>query len=108
MKAAIPVNSDTNEALISVRFARSPYLAVVDTEKSAFEIIENAYNKMHSGAGRSIIEFLVTIKQVNTIIAYELGLNIQQKALQKKIQLIILKEKEISLKQLLKLLRLNQ
>jgi predicted Fe-Mo cluster-binding NifX family protein len=108
VKAAIPILSDRMDAKISLRFARSPYLAIIDTATSEYEIIENAYHKMNTGAGRSIIEFLVTMKHVKAIIAFEMGLNVQQKAIQKKLQLIILDNKDYTLQRLLKMFENNR
>ena len=105
MKAAVPIESDSIDATISMRFARCPYLAIIDPFSAEFDIIENTYSRMTTGAGRSIVEFLVTMKQVKVIIAYELGLNVQQKAIQKKIQLILLGKKDITLNQLILLMQ---
>jgi hypothetical protein len=50
----------------------------------------------------------VTVKNVNAIIAFELGLNVQQKANQKKVQLIIVRDKKTTLNQLMALLKTNK
>ena len=105
MKIAVPVNTGSIDATISMRFARSTYFAVLDVSLKKINFMENPFLHKKTGTGKSIIELLINKYEINTILAYELGLMIQQVAYKKQIQLIITNEKNKSLKETLRLLK---
>ena len=106
MKIAIPILSDSPDAVICPRFARSPFFAVADTAFAAYEIIENSYYDKKTGAGKSIAHQLVSVNRVNAFLAFELGLKVQQYANENKIQLIILNNRKMNLQDILKLMKI--
>jgi predicted Fe-Mo cluster-binding NifX family protein len=100
----VPVDSPDDTAGISKHFARSTHFAIIDNETGNREMIENPFAGVSKGAGIKLIDFLVKEYRMNKIIAFELGLKVQQMATEKEIQLIIITGKIRQLKQLLKLI----
>jgi hypothetical protein len=108
LKYAIPIEVDSLDAPISLKFARSRFFAIIEKTNLHFEIIENSYYGQKSGAGKSIFNYLIGEKKVNALIAFELGLIIQQMAYKEKVQLIILSEKNESLKHIRELMKVSK
>lgn len=104
MKLVVPIDGPDSKAGISRYFARSTHFAIVDQSKSNYEIIENPFNDFSKGVGVRLFDFLIENYQISKIVAFELGLKVQQLAIEKKLQLIILNGKNKNLKQLLKLI----
>ncbi|MBN2807355.1 MAG: hypothetical protein JXR22_11925 [Prolixibacteraceae bacterium] len=107
MKIAIPIESESKHSKLSLRFARSPYFALVDRESAQVEIIANPFSEQSFEVGKKLLKWLVEQHQVNTLLAFELGVKVQQKANEAKMQLIIINEKKQSLKQLLLYLKID-
>ena len=104
---AIPVESESNHSPLAMQFARAKYYAIVDRTAATMEILPNPCLGMVSQAGKCSILYLTSRKHVNTIIAYELGHNVQQIALKENIQLILVHEKRKNLNQLLEIMNIN-
>lgn len=107
MNYAIPIDSNKKTALISKKFARSDYFAIVNKEQRTYEIIENPYKELKLGVGKKLLKLLAEQHQVSTLVAFELGLKVQQMANESKLQLIVLSEKRQTLKQLLTYLKVE-
>lgn len=101
MILVIPIDSDKEQAIVSKKFARSNYFAIVNRTSSTVEVIENPFADLKLGVGKKLLEFLTVQYKVNTLIAFELGLKVQQMANEANLQLIVLSEKRQTLKQLL-------
>lgn len=101
MTAALPLQNEDLNSPISLRFGRSPYFAIINKETGTVEVTANPYYQLSSGAGKHIVEFLTGKYYVDTLIAFELGLNVMQIANQSKLRLIIIHEKNKSLKSIL-------
>ncbi len=108
MKFVIPVDGTDDTAGISKHFARSTHFAIIDNETGKHEMVENPFAGIPKGVGVKLIDFLINEYRVNKIIAFELGLKVQQLATEKKMQLIIITGKMKQLKQLLKLIFPNE
>lgn len=93
MKIAIPVQKNTPRSALSLKFARSPYFALIDSETGITEFIENPHLDSPIKTGMRVFELLAEINKTDTFLAYELGLRIQQLAVKKKLQLIIINQK---------------
>jgi len=104
MIAALPLRSDTEKSAVSLKFARCQFFAIIDKERKTCTMIRNKYFAESSQVGKQVYSELMKHK-VNTLIAYELGLKVQQMANRKKHQLIILNQKKTQLKDLLNLMR---
>jgi len=92
MIAAIPVMSDKKEAQLSLKFARSPFFALVDREFNTYRFIENPFYEDEKGVGPKILSLLCEENAVGSLVAFELGLKLQQHAKSKGLQFIILNE----------------
>ena len=107
MRAAIPVKDDYLDTVLSIRFGRSRFFVVADNRTSKLEFVVNPYCELKTGIGKGIKELLIAKYNVDTFIAYELGLKLQQLANDHDIQIILLHEKNKTLKELLSLLKLK-
>jgi len=107
MIAAIPVMSDTKDAQLSLKFARSPYFALVDRLTGTYRFIENPFAEDKKGVGPKILSLLCKDNGVNALVAFELGLKLQQLAKSKGLQFIILNENKSKFKDILKLMGLD-
>jgi predicted Fe-Mo cluster-binding NifX family protein len=107
MKIAIPIESESKNSKLSLKFARSPYFALVDRDNAQVEIVANPFFEDSFEVGKKLLIWLTTQHQVNTLIAFELGVKVQQKANEANMQLIIINEKKQTLKQLLLFLKID-
>ena len=107
MKIAIPVLENTNESKLSEKFARAPYFVLVDKDTKSYEIVENRCLESNEKVGFCVTEFLFKKHNVEAIVAYELGIRVQQIADEKQIQLIIIDNKHRTLNELLTLLKIE-
>ncbi len=107
MNVAVPITTNSNNSEISIRFARSEYYAIINKSSKIIEIISNPYINEQLGAGKKLVQHLIQEYKIDTIIAFELGLKVQQMAADNKLQLIIIHKKNQTLKQILKLMNLK-
>lgn len=106
MLAVVPIKENKNDAQISTRFARTPYFAIINTELNWVNILDNPYSKESSSTGKIILEWLTTKHKVDTLIAFELGIKVQQLSKAKKLQLILIDNKNRTLQKILDLLKI--
>ena len=107
MKLAVPITQNSADAKIADKFSRCPYFALIDKQKGNLSIINNAFNEQKSGAGPAVAKYLVTSQKVTAFMAFELGLKVQQWTYKNKIQLILIDDKKITLKDILNLMKIN-
>jgi predicted Fe-Mo cluster-binding NifX family protein len=107
MKAAVALKSNKKTSEIALRFARGAFFSLIDKETGSVEIIPNPYSELDIGAGTLLIQFLKEEHDIDTLIAYELGLKVQQLADKEEMRLIIISEKNKTLSQLFKLMKLK-
>ena len=107
MKIAIPIETDSIQSKLSLKFARSRYFALVDKENAKFEIVENPFFELNLEVGKKLLKWLIEEHRVDTLLAFELGVKVQQKANETHLQLIIINEKKQTLKQLLQHLNIE-
>ena len=107
MIAAIPVMSDKKEAQLSLKFARSPFFALINCEDNTFRFIENPFAEDEKGVGPKILSLLCKDNAVDSFVAFELGLKLQQHAKTEGLQFIILNENNNKLVDILKLMGLE-
>lgn len=105
MKIAIPVETKQKSSIVSKKFARSNFFAIVDQELKSYEYMENPYKDLSMGVGKKLLNLLVEEHEINILLAFELGLKVQQMATEANLQLIIINEKRQTLKQLLAYLK---
>ncbi|MFA9391809.1 MAG: NifB/NifX family molybdenum-iron cluster-binding protein [Prolixibacteraceae bacterium] len=107
MRIAIPIEIKQKSSIVSKQFARSNYFAVVDRTTKTVELIDNPYTDLSMGVGKKLLNLLVEKHKVDTLLAFELGLKVQQKAIEANLQLIVISEKRQTLKQLLTYLKIE-
>ena len=107
MKIGIPMQQDSKQGLIALHFARAKYFAVVDSETNLLEVLPNPCLGMSAQAGKCSLLYLISRKEVDSIVAYELGYKVQQIANDNNIRLILINRKNKKLSQLLKLMNFN-
>ena len=107
MKIAIPIESESEKSLLSAKFARSNYFAIVDKDQKSFSIKKNPFYDENSAAGRKLFHWLTNEHNVDTLLAYELGLNMQQLASESHMQIIIIDKMHTTLDKLLNYMQIS-
>jgi len=103
MKVAITSNGNTLESKLDQRFGRCGYFVIYDTETKGVEFIPNPNKDAQEGAGPSSVQ-LVASRNVRKIISGEFGLKIKSLLDSLKIQMIVLKQPEKSIKEVIDML----
>ena len=100
MKIAITSTGNTLESTIDQRFGRCAYFMIYDTENKAMEFIPNPNKDAEEGAGPASVQ-LVASHKVNKIFSGEFGIKIKPLLDSLKIQMIVLKEPEKEIKDII-------
>ena len=108
MIAAIPVENDRHDAQLYPRFARSPFFAIADTMAGTVRFVANPHAGDAQGLGISAVSFLAGECSADTLVAYELGLKVQQAAHTHGLGQIILHTDQHSLASLLQIMNMNK
>jgi predicted Fe-Mo cluster-binding NifX family protein len=103
MKVAIASNGNTLESGIDTTFARCNFFVVYDPETRAMEFIPNPNKELEEGAGTASVQLLQS-RSVNKIIAREFGMKIKPLLDSLKIQMIVLKESQKTIKEIMVML----
>jgi len=103
MKVAITSTGNTLESTNDQRFGRCAYFVIYDTECKAMEFIPNPNKDAEEGAGPASVQ-LVASRDVNKIISGEFGLKIKSLLDSLKIQLIVIKETNKQIKEIIEML----
>ncbi len=107
MILAVPIDQNNTTAAISLKFARSPYFAIIYTHENKYLIVENPYKDQKSEVGKNIFSMLVNDYGVKSIIGFELGLNVYEITKNKQIQVIIISKMNQSFTQVLNWLKVK-
>jgi len=103
MKIAIASNGNTLESNLDKSFGRCSYFIIYDKESKAVEYIPNPNKDMEENAGPASVE-LVASKSVSKIISYEFGMKIKPLLDSLKIQMIVLKDPEKTIREMIEML----
>ncbi|HOY38634.1 MAG TPA: NifB/NifX family molybdenum-iron cluster-binding protein [Bacteroidales bacterium] len=103
MKVAITSSGNSLESTIDQRFGRCAYFVVYDTESKSTEFIPNPNKDAEEGAGPASVQ-LVASRNVNKIVSGEFGMKIKPLLDSLKIQMIVLKEPDKKIKDILEML----
>ncbi len=104
---ALPIDSDSPQAAISTRFARTPFFAIINKAAGEYKIIANPFFETKKKTGQNVMQ-LMESQNISALIAFELGLIVQQMANKKRMQLIILNQKNKKLNEILELLKIQE
>ncbi len=93
MKVAITSTGNSLESKIDKRFGRCSFFVIYDTETKSVEFIPNPNKDAEEGAGPASVQ-LVATRKADKIVSGEFGLKIKPLLDSLKIQMIVLKEPE--------------
>ncbi len=103
MKVAITSTGNSIESKLDQRFGRCAYFVIYDTETKGMEFIPNPNLDAQEGAGPASVQ-LVASKGVTQIISGEFGIKIKSLLDSLKIQMIIYKEPEKEIREIIEML----
>lgn len=103
MKAAITSTGNSLDSFVDSRFGRCAYFVVFDTESKSMEFIPNPYKEAEEEVGFSAVE-LIASKNVSKIISGEFGMKIKPVLDSLKIQMIVIKDSEKKVSDIINLL----
>jgi len=103
MKVAFTSNGNNLNANLDTHFARCACFVFYDTLTKGIEFLPNPYREGEEGVGEAVVK-LISTRNVEKIITNELGLKAKSLLDSMKIQLIIYKNKEISIQDIINML----
>lgn len=103
MKIAITSTGDNLDATLDNRFGRCSFFAIYDTEKGTTEFVLNPSKEAHEGAGPAAVQFMASHK-VSKIVSGEFGMKIKSLLDSLKIHMIIIKDPEKKIKEIIEIL----
>jgi len=103
MKVAITSTGNSQESKLDQRFGRCAFFVIYDTETKSTEFIPNPNKDAQEGAGPASVQ-LVASRNVEKIISGEFGIKIKSLLDSLKIQMIIMKEPEKKITEIIDIL----
>lgn len=103
MKVAITSTGNTLDSKLDQRFGRCAFFVIYDTETKGMEYIPNPNIDAQEGAGPASVQ-LVASRGVNQIISGEFGIKIKSLLDSLKIQMIVYKEPEKKITDIIEML----
>ncbi|HUX94850.1 MAG TPA: NifB/NifX family molybdenum-iron cluster-binding protein [Bacteroidales bacterium] len=103
MKIAITSSGNSLESKLDQRFGRCGFFVIYDTETRGVEFIPNPNKDAQEGAGPASVQ-LVASRNVEKIVSGEFGIKIKSLLDSLKIQMIILKQPEKSISEIIEML----
>lgn len=103
MKSAITSTGNSLESLLDQRFGRCEYFVVYDSVSKILEFIPNPNKISEEGAGVSAVQLLAA-RGIQKVISGEFGLKVKPLFDSHRIQMIILKHPEKTIKDILEFL----
>ncbi len=107
MKVAVTSSGNSLNSTIDDRFGRCNYFFIYDTTTKAMEFIPNPFKDANEGAGPSVVELLAS-KEVEKIISSDFGLKVKPLLDSLKIQMVVIKDKERTLEDIVEMLNQNK
>jgi predicted Fe-Mo cluster-binding NifX family protein len=103
MKIAITSTGQSLESKLDQRFGRCAFFVIYDTETGGVEILPNPNRDAEEGAGPASVQFVAS-KEVQKIVSGEFGVKIKSLLDSLKIQMIVYKEPETTVKSVIYML----
>jgi predicted Fe-Mo cluster-binding NifX family protein len=103
MKVAITSTGNTLESKLDQRFGRCSYFVIYDLETKGIEFIPNPNKDAQEGAGPASVQ-TVASRNVQKIISGEFGIKIKSLLDSLKIQMIVLKEPDKKIEEIINML----
>jgi predicted Fe-Mo cluster-binding NifX family protein len=104
MKTAIASTGPTQDSKIDQRFSRCSFFAIYNEESGSVGFLANPNQDSIHGAGPATVELLAS-KGVQKVIAVEFGIKVKPLLDALQIQMIIVKEPEKSISDIINLLK---
>ncbi len=104
MRIAITSTGNNMDAMLDQRFGRCSWFVIYDTETGSTEFIPNPHKDAEEGAGPAAVE-LVASRKVEKIISGEFGLKIKQLLDSVKIQMIVIKNQDKTIRDLIEIIQ---
>ncbi|TDD98615.1 NifB/NifX family molybdenum-iron cluster-binding protein [Flavobacterium cellulosilyticum] len=103
MKVAITSTGNSLESTIDPRFGQCAYFFIYDIQNKAMEFIPNPNIDADQGAGPATVQFFAS-RNINKIISGEFGMKIKSLLDCLRIQMIVLKNPEKKIKEIIDML----
>ena len=103
MKVAITSTGNNLESKLDQRFGRCLYFVIYDLETKGIEFIPNPNKDAQEGAGPASVQLIVS-RNVQKIISGEFGIKIKSLLDSLKIQMIVLKDPEKKIGEIINML----
>lgn len=103
MKIAITSSGNSLESKIDQRFGRCSFFVIYDTENGSTEFLPNPNKEVGEGAGPASVQ-LIAPKGISKIISGEFGMKIKGLLDSMKIQMIMIKDPEKNIKDIIDML----
>lgn len=103
MKIAITSTGDNLDATLDGRFGRCAFFAIYDSETHSTKFILNPSKEAQEGAGPAAVQFVAAYK-VSKIVSGEFGMKIKSLLDSLKIHMIIIKDPEKKIKEIIEIL----
>lgn len=103
MRVAITALRSSLESRIDNHFGRSAYFVIYDKERKSIEFFPNPFLSMTEGAGAAAVQLLAD-RGVSQIVSGEFGYKIKALIDSLRIQMIILKESDKTIQEIIDLL----
>lgn len=107
MKVAITSAGKDLQSLIDPRFGRCSYFVFYDTTDQSYEMVPNPGKDALDGAGPTAVQFIAS-RSVSKVVSGEFGIKIKSLLDSLGIQMIILKDAEMSVQKVIDLLNANK
>lgn len=104
MKIAITSTGNNLESKLDQRFGRCSYFVIYDTSNEGLEFIPNPNKDATEGAGPASVQ-IVASRNVSKIISGEFGMKIKSLLDSLKIQLIMIKDADKSVSEIIQMLK---
>jgi predicted Fe-Mo cluster-binding NifX family protein len=103
MKIVITSCGNSPDAIIDHHFGRCAYFVFYDTETRSMEYLPNPYKELEEGAGSSAVNLIVS-RGVVKCVSGELGIKVKPLLDSLKIQMIVLRNQEKTIQEIINLL----
>lgn len=103
MKIAITSTGDNLDSPMDQRFGRCAWFVIYDDETKGVEILPNPNKDALDGAGPAAVQ-LVASRKVSKIVSGEFGIKIKSLLDSMKIQMIVLKDQEKTVREIIEMI----
>lgn len=104
MKIAITSTGNNLESKLDQRFGRCSYFVIYDTDNDGLEFIPNPNKDISEGAGPASVQ-IVASRNVQKIVSGEFGMKIKSLLDSLRIQLVMLKDTDKSVSEIIEMLK---